>query len=121
MSMSMNKIFYKVKKHLLTQGERSYSENDGGVCLYRSPNGMSCAVGCLMTDDMYSVHLERNNVTNSTIVKVLTPIIGVHHYKRTMKLELLTMLQRLHDVVPVSNWSIKLDEIQKKYGIGDRV
>ena len=114
MSMSMSKIFYKVKKHLLQQGERS---TDGIVCQYRGPNGLSCAVGCLMTDGMYSVHLERNDVTNSTSIKALTPIIGVHHYKRTMKLELLTMLQRLHDVVPVSNWSIKLDEIQEKFGI----
>ena len=49
-------IFNKVSEHLLTQNERS--RDSWGDCLYRSPAGLKCAVGCLIEDEFYSEDLE---------------------------------------------------------------
>ena len=49
-------VFNKVSEHLLTQNERSL--DTFGDCLYRSPTGLKCAVGCLILDEFYSQDLE---------------------------------------------------------------
>lgn len=115
MSMSAKQIFYKVKKHLLRQGERSVSS--GGWCLYRSDDGaMSCAVGCLMTDDMYSLDFEGKSVAELED-DVMTPIIGVRKGSREYKLVLLEALQEVHDNCGPYNWASELDRLQDRYNI----
>ena len=115
MSMSAKQIFYKVKKHLLRQGERSVAS--GGSCLYRSDDGvMSCAVGCLMTDDMYSPDFEGKNVAELED-DVMTPIIGVRKGSREYKLGLLGELQEVHDNCGPYNWAHELDILQDRYNI----
>ena len=49
-------VFNKVSEHLLTQKEQSL--DTFGDCLYRSPAGLKCAVGCLIKDEFYSESLE---------------------------------------------------------------
>ena len=116
MSMSAKQIFYKVKKHLLRQGERS-ATGDGDSCLYRSYDGvMSCAVGCLMTDDMYSPDFEGLSVAELED-DVMTPIIGVRKGSREYKLRLLGALQEVHDDCKPYNWAYELDILQDRYNI----
>jgi len=116
MSMSAKQIFYKVKKHLLKQGERSVT-GGGDSCLYRSDDGvMSCAVGCLMTNDMYSPDFEGFGVAELED-DVMTPIIGVHKGSREYKLCLLEALQEVHDDCKPYNWAYALDILQDRYNI----
>ena len=115
MTMSVREIFYKVEKHLLKQNEKSESEDVG--CEYRSDNGLSCAVGCLMTDDIYDSSLEGSNLNDIGVRKALTPIVGVNYGLRLLKLNLLYRLQLVHDNEPVEHWASNLAKIKLEFDI----
>jgi hypothetical protein len=51
-------VFDQVKNHLITQGEQSV--NSGGLCVYRNVNGLSCAAGCLISEEEYNPDFEMN-------------------------------------------------------------
>ena len=53
---SLQDIFDFVAAHLMTQGV--VSEDQNGQCVYRSPDGLKCAIGCLIPDDAYRGNLE---------------------------------------------------------------
>lgn len=57
--MTPQEIFDKVCTHLMTQRVRA---SDGMRCRYRAINGRSCAVGCLIEDDVYHHQMEGLNV-----------------------------------------------------------
>ena len=115
MTMSVREIFYKVEKHLLKQNERSIGVVSG--CKYRSDQGLTCAVGCLMTDDMYEASFEGESVRDKYVTEALIPIIGVNKAKKEDKLELLSKLQHIHDSANVGNWDIKLRELKLEFKI----
>ncbi len=95
MLMSKQKIFEKVITHLIKQGVRSVSPDIG--CLYRGPNGTKCAIGCLLTDKIYSSDMESNNVSGliSDFRNMLPKYIVENE-------EFLSELQHLHD--DYHNW-----------------
>ena len=118
MTMSVREIFYKVEKHLLKQNERSLKTSDSGSgCMYRSNGGLSCAVGCLMTDDIYRPSFEGESVRDSSIMEALTPIVGVNEDKRVLKLFLLRELQKVHDEGSVVDWAGGLAKIKHDFDI----
>ena len=114
MSMSMSRIFYKVKKHLLKQNEISLKD---GVCVYRGEDGLTCAVGCLIPDGLYGAQMERHRVTDSIVNGSLGSVIGLNPHKRRIKIGLLRSLQHLHDAFPPKEWPKELDELQVMYDI----
>jgi hypothetical protein len=115
MTMSVREIFYKVEKHLLKQNERSVA--NGVACRYRNDRGLSCAVGCLMTDDMYDSSFEGENVRGKYIMEALTPIVGVNEDKRRLKLYLLRELQKVHDDSLVVDWAEGLEQVKQDFDI----
>lgn len=54
--MTEQEIFDKVVRHLYAQGKPAV-EGEGN-CRYRTHDGMSCAVGCLIPDDCYNPLME---------------------------------------------------------------
>ena len=112
--MSMREIFNKVEKHLLKQNKRSIRV---GSCKYRTDEGLSCAVGCLMTDDMYSHTFEGESVRATEVVEALAPIIGVSPIHRAKKLDLLYRLQGIHDGDSITEWADKLSEAKLDFNI----
>lgn len=64
--MEAQEIFDKVATHLFTQGCRSAPnpKDTAGACLYRGPNGTSCAVGVLIPDEIYAQEMEGVTITN---------------------------------------------------------
>jgi len=58
--MSKQEIFDKVAKHLLTQGRKAtHTQPDANsVCMYRTPDGLKCAAGCLIPDEIYHPQME---------------------------------------------------------------
>ena len=53
--LTLQEIFDKSANHLRRQGRVSAEPAGGGrrACLYRGPDGASCAVGCLFPDNVY--------------------------------------------------------------------
>ena len=54
--MTAQEIFDTVLAHLRKQGEAAKSYE--GECVYRGPDGTSCAVGCLIPDELYDPLIE---------------------------------------------------------------
>jgi hypothetical protein len=104
--MSMQEIFNKVATHLLRQGQRSTDERDD--CAYRGQGGLSCAVGCLIPDELYSPEFEYRQVRKLPLD--VLEACGVDLDKFSEQLRLLAMLQTIHDNVEPRGWEIALRE-----------
>lgn len=48
-------VFDQVKNHLLSQMEKAMDADD---CAYKSPDGLSCAAGCLISESEYQAEIE---------------------------------------------------------------
>lgn len=58
--MTDREIFDKVRAHLLNQGVKALTPNlpSGRICRYRTPDGLMCAVGCLIPETFYDPMIE---------------------------------------------------------------
>jgi len=110
MSYTIQEIFTKVESHLLTQNQRS--ENELG-CRYRS-EGLMCAVGCLLSDDVYTTDIE-GMCAHSLPVSVLKTIIKDDEMETGINL--LGELQDLHDIYTVNTWRTKLNTIADDFNL----
>ena len=97
-------LFDTVAGHLLRQAKKSM---DSKRCLYRSKDGLKCAVGCLLTDAVYSEFMEGTNVRD--IVDVLNASVG--RDLTPEELDLLSGLQGVHDGCPVFRWPSELKNV----------
>ena len=86
---SAQDVFNRVINHLVSQGQKSVSVD--GLCLYRSPSGASCAVGCLISEDDYSPSMEGADV--GFVVREYKSLQWLRKFE-----ELLDDLQDLHDL-----------------------
>ena len=109
-------VFNKVSEHLLAQNERSLALADL-CCVYRSPTGLKCAVGCLIADKFYTPRLEGLGVEtvighgskNQPVVVALQKS-GVPVTEDVLKL--LEELQGLHDYITPEGWAEGLAKIK---------
>lgn len=114
----MNKqvIFDKVVTHLLTQNSRG-GNGEPNSCRYRGINGSSCAVGCLIPDELYNADLEGGSVTGtlSSSIKVRDALFKAGILSSPNSdydgQTLLQELQQCHDTVPVDQWHSALQWI----------
>lgn len=64
-------IFNYVWNFLKEQREPSrvseYAALDGNVCMYKSPEGKKCAIGCMITEDQYDPSMEGKDIRSSKI------------------------------------------------------
>ena len=98
-------VFDQVAKHMRTQMKKSYLQ-DGG-CLYKGPNGLSCAAGCLIADDEYSPEWEGLHWSEVA-----------HRYTgKAAHMELISQLQEAHDFYPVIDWAKKLKQVADKFNL----
>lgn len=123
--MTEQEIFDTVLAHLREQGEAS--ADSSGVCQYRGPDGTSCAVGCLIPDEMYHPVIEGLGAGDimagaasqeGDMVPVLTRIadhLGAEH------LPLLEELQAAHDLDlfnrGITDWEGRMRSIAKHFGL----
>lgn len=114
MERSAQEIFDTVAKHLLTQNARSVgSYFETGGCRYRGPNGLKCAVGCLIPDELYDPEMEGHG---STFLVMNYPELGFHGVSR-----LLSHLQSIHDHDDVKWWPEGLRSLAAEFGLSDAV
>ena len=112
-------VFCYVRSHLLTQNKKSQiTEQDDDIdemsntfCAYRSPDGLSCAVGCLIEDNHYSVGLEKNNVTDMAVKAAIIKSLPDWEFNE----ELLGDLQYVHDVVSIEKWEAHLTILSSNF------
>jgi hypothetical protein len=88
--MKAQEIFDTVVTHLRKQG--CCAESAVGHCMYRAPNGLKCAAGCLITDNEYSLAME-----GKPFFKIAPPRLKEHT-------NLICDLQSVHDSIEIQNW-----------------
>ena len=88
-------IFDYVEAHLRNQGQRSRAKTGiiRGLCRYRGPEGLMCAVGCLLADDEYDSGMEYNNIYTLVSDGILPDI----PCRLRPHIKMLAELQDLHD------------------------
>ena len=102
--MTLQEIFDKVKVHLLAQGKPAVDWVTS-QCRYRAPDGLKCAVGCLITDEAYTPDIEGTVLPYSPtrVDGSLFPVIralqdsGIDAVESGTTRHLLRELQRAHD------------------------
>lgn len=116
MGLSIQEIFDKVVGHLRDQGKKSsLCTNDGVTCLYRHPEGLKCAAGCLMKDEYYYQAIEGKNV-ESWIVQDILKVSGVDMDDDNI-FSLVKELQSFHDFTSPTLWKTNFKEIAKIHGV----
>jgi hypothetical protein len=114
MSINNQVIFNQVYAHLLKQGKASV--NYDGDCMYRGDAGTSCAVGCLIPDDVYTAELERKSMRNVRVHNIL----GDLGYSGE-NLPLLQYLQNAHDdelnIGGIETWKLKMGCIAEHFSL----
>lgn len=106
--MTDQETFNKVKEHLLTQNRKSYDTYVG--CMYRNADGLKCAIGCLIPDELYHPGIEKEPVTH-----LATRNDGLGLFLQQFNLPLLEELQGIHDCTPTDEWPDKLEEVAERF------
>ena len=122
--MMNQEAFDKVATHLLTQNKRSVSL-DEQTCLYRSPDGLKCAIGCLISDEDYLPEMDDEDSPLS-VNGLISTLYKFHSIPSIQKLntldnEFLNELQTMHDFTPTTDWKNELLKISKSYNLNARV
>ncbi len=98
--MNKQELFNKVATHLIQQGKPAAEITDSEAtgkqvaCFYRGPEGTKCAVGCLISDEVYTEELEGFGSKNMYVQQALKQS-GVNLDDDS--LALLSQLQTVHD------------------------
>lgn len=101
---SLDQIIQHVARHLILQNAHSYDQD----CMYRSEKGLTCAVGCLVSDAEYDPEMEGAAINDVRFNK-----FGIDAKRR----ELLGALQVLHDSILPYQWHNELMSVCNRYGL----
>jgi len=112
--MTNQEIFEKVVAHLRQQGGPAMAPSEKVpnlmVCRYRTPDGLKCAIGCLIHDDDYIAEIEGACATDSVVVGRLPFSVETDDRRG-----LLVDLQEVHDHTDPEQWETALVGIALKY------
>jgi hypothetical protein len=131
--MTPQEIFDHVSRHLLKQGKAAMMDDH---CCFRNPEGLRCAVGCLIPEDRYVPELENGSL--GTIVEHLIALQEGHEdepdfdgYDEALMETIaesvglppeevpwgvLCALQGIHDGIAPGQWEVHLDRLALKHG-----
>lgn len=109
-------VFEWVKAHAREQGCKASVdslEGNSPNCMYRTPQGLSCFVGCLITNEEYRENFE--GVSSAGLIKTINTLDersleDLSKFIDTFK-ELLLKLQNVHDSCPVEEWEERFAEL----------
>ena len=107
--MNTKQLFKTVAEHLLNQQQQS---ENGGLCMYRGPYGNKCAVGCLISDEVYTTKLEGLATGAERVVKAINT--SLNDVLTESDIDLLVELQTIHDNDLVEDWEVRLDNLSNK-------
>ncbi len=112
--MDTQQAFEMAVKHLRKQGCRSqHSVSFVGTttCMYRM-NGLKCAVGALIPDEMYQKSFE-----GIGIGELINDFADLNNLFKTVNITLLEQLQHIHDNREVKEWEESLEKLAEFYGL----
>lgn len=92
--MTDQEIFDTVVSHLLQQGKPA---SDGDYCVYRTTDGLKCAIGVLIPDDEYIPTMEGCPLSDDIPDSEINKWVASNYPNQ---FELLVALQTLHDKGP---------------------
>ena len=115
-TMTMQEAFDTVAIHLLTQQDKSQFMD---ACLYRSPDGLMCSIGCLIDEEDYNENLE-DVPTDTLLVRYLEhddplPIPWIEDLEIPEMFTFYRWLQNIHDYNSVENWRYLLVEFANEH------
>ncbi len=103
-------VFDRVATHLLTQQKMSGKVDH---CYYRK-DGLSCAVGCLIPDEVYAAKMEGLGIAGLRQNYQWFGDVGLSPHEG-----LLRALQIIHDDVPVTGWLNHLQYLARSQGLNE--
>lgn len=112
--MTIQEIFDKITQHLLTQ--RKVSLDIEGICQYRNPEGLKCAVGCLIEDQYYDKSLEGKEVNIEVVYSAV--LKSTRAQRSTEFLLMLKKTQVIHDCENRDEWYSCLENLAKQFSLG---
>lgn len=107
-------IFNEVREHLLFQNAKSLAGVNDLLCVYKNPEGLNCAVGCLIPDEDYVLEMDRGTYA------FLEKFIGTYYPYIDLKgdrFRLLQNLQTIHDQSSVEEWETELNTLKEHLNI----
>lgn len=108
--MDNQEAFNRIVTHLRKQGSRAL--DDTGGCRYRTPEGKRCAVGVLLTDEMYLPSFEGTGIWGNNLL-----LATLKTFYPNIKPELLGTLQAIHDGEDPCIWETAFQQIADKYSL----
>lgn len=112
--MTKQQLFDRVASHLIRQNVRSVTED--GTCMYRGPNGLRCAIGCLIPDEKYHEDFEESTVSSEDRIRKAAGV------RRGDELFLAQDLQFIHDSsISGIEWPYRLRTVARKFNLSSVV
>lgn len=117
--MNNQEFFDKSVAHLRKQGRTARAFRDGDTtvsCMYRTPEGLGCAVGGTMPDDLVAKVLASNGNTwrfgllASDVPEVGTFYRGVDH-------SLIGRMQQVHDNYEQPEWELRFRRVAGQHDL----
>lgn len=116
-SYGNQEIFDLACKGMLRQGRKSLNESN--FCAYRGRDGLKCAVGHIIPDNLYMEEFdERDGEHYTSVMRKLRDHIMVEDDRG---LTLLGRLQLVHDHRSPGCWPGELAEIASEFSLDDSV
>lgn len=94
--LTRQSAFETALKHMIAQGIRS---QDNGLCVYRSLEGLKCAIGALIPDEFYIAELEASGIGGLCYLVDSNPVIDDE-----------TVEHRIFDDDTINGYAYSLDE-----------
>lgn len=115
--MTNLEIIDKVTEHLLKQNQQAI--NSIGLCVYRTNDGLKCAVGCLIPIDKYTPEIENavpcvptpDSPFNDFLLYRILHNIGI----TDEQMPILRKLQIIHDDESPLSWEHDLKDLRREY------
>lgn len=95
LEMTTQQVFDTVIEHLIKQGKQAKAST--GHCSYRTTDGLKCAVGCLIPDELYNPILEGRSVEGIRSITLRQYIYPTLYTFIDKNFDILQDLQSLHD------------------------
>lgn len=127
---ALQRVFNRIVNHLAQQKSKAVDPSDGKTCLYRAPGGKMCAVGCLISDDLYWERLEGATVRTDSLRKVVIDSLDdwtsppadedgypIWQPEHTRLFNFLAAAQYIHDDLPVSQWRTHFEILARSHGL----
>ena len=98
LDMTDQQVFDSVYEHMVKQGKRSVSVVDG-ECMYRGPDGLKCAVGALIPDDIYEPEMDQpTSAIGTSFYSINYRFPKIEEFFKDINPDLLSGLQNIHDL-----------------------